>query len=46
MKRPNILVLFGDQERYCLDDPDCRAANHRRLAERGVTFTQAFTTCP
>jgi len=44
--RPNVLIVFSDQERYIpLGDAPSRPAQ-RRLASEGVTFTNAFCTTP
>src|SRR5919202_2994253 len=50
MNRPNILVLMADQLRSDVlgvnGSTICRTPNLDRLAQAGVTFTRAYTTCP
>lgn len=49
-KRPNVLVLFTDQQRFdalgCCGNPQVRTPNLDRLAASGVRFTQACTSTP
>ena len=46
-KRPNIVVLFTDDQRFdtigALGHPEVRTPNMDRLVRRGVTFTHACT---
>jgi arylsulfatase A-like enzyme len=48
--RPNLLVLMADQFRSDLlgvnGSTSCRTPTLDRLAEEGVSFTRAYTTCP
>src|SRR5918992_802356 len=46
--KPNILFFLFDDMRYegVIDNPAVLPKTKRRLAEAGVTFTQAFTTTP
>lgn len=50
MPRPNILLILTDQQSAtamsCAGNPWLRTPNLDRLAERGVRFTNAYTTCP
>ncbi len=50
MARPNILLLFTDQQRHdtihALGNPVIRTPNLDRLATEGVAFTNAFTPSP
>lgn len=50
MERPNILLLFCDQLRFdaiaANGNRQVRTPNIDRLAARGVTFTNAYSTCP
>ena len=50
MKRPNILCIFSDQQRYntlgCTGNAIIQTANLDRLAQEGVCFEQAFSSCP
>lgn len=45
-RRPNLLFLITDQERYPRDWPegwaDANLPNHKRLADTGLTFTRHF----
>lgn len=45
-RKPNLLIIITDQERYPQHWPtdwaDTYLPNRRRLAEHGLTFTQAF----
>jgi len=44
-ERPNILIVMTDQEQAAVVDPahPCHTPHATRLAEQGVTFTQAYT---
>jgi arylsulfatase A-like enzyme len=48
--KPNILFIFSDQHRphamSCYGDPNIETPNLDRLAEEGVLFTNAYSTCP
>ena len=50
MKRPNIIVLFSDQQRWdtlgCYGQPLLVSPNLDRLAKEGVKFENAFTCQP
>ena len=50
MDRPHILIIMTDQHRPdCLSlagHPIVRTPNLDRLAERGTSFSRAYTTCP
>ena len=45
-KRPNILILFTDDQRFstlnALNNPEVRTPNMDRLMRKGTTFTRAF----
>src|SRR5512135_3232286 len=45
-KKPNLLILITDQERYPQHWPDgwadANLPNRKRLSDRGLTFTRAF----
>src|SRR5438046_10135109 len=45
-KRPNILILFTDDQRFstlhALNNPEVRTPNMERLMRQGTTFTHAF----
>jgi len=45
-KRPNILILFTDDQRFstlnALNNPEVRTPNMDRLMRQGTTFTHAF----
>lgn len=49
-RRPNVLILFPDQLRWCsvgcYGDPMIRSPHIDRLAAEGVRFTHAFTNFP
>jgi len=49
-KQPNILFLMTDQQRFdtiaALGNTDIYTPNYDRLVRRGLTFTQAYSTCP
>jgi len=49
-KRPNIVVLLGDQLRAqavgCLGDEQARTQHIDRLASEGVTLTNTFANTP
>lgn len=48
--RPNVLFIMTDQQRFdtisALGNKDIYTPNLDRLVRRGVTFTQAYSTCP
>ena len=48
--RPNILFIMTDQQRFdtiaALGNPDIYTPNLDGLVRRGVTFTQAYASCP
>ena len=50
MTRPNIVFIFSDQQRYntlgCTGNPVIHTPAFDRLAEEGVLFRQAFSSCP
>ncbi len=49
-EQPNILFVMTDQQRFdtiaALGNRHIYTPNLDRLVERGVTFTQAYSTCP
>ena len=49
-RRPNVLLLFTDQHRLsgvgCYGPTPCRTPHIDRLADAGVRFETAYTTCP
>ncbi len=49
-KKPNIIFIFSDQQRYntmgCIGNPVIQTPAFDRLAEEGVLFRQAFSSCP
>ena len=49
-QQPNVLFLMTDQQRFdtiaALGNPHIYTPNLDRLVERGVTFTQGYSTCP
>jgi len=49
-EQPNILFVMTDQQRFdtiaALGNPHIYTPNLDRLVARGVTFTQAYSTCP
>lgn len=49
-KQPNILFIMCDQYRYdaigALGNPNVKTPNIDRLVKRGVTFDNAYSTCP
>ena len=49
-KQPNILFIMTDQQRFdtiaSLGNPHIYTPHMDRLVRRGVTFTQAYSTCP
>jgi len=45
-ERPNILVVFSDQEQALYDRPGLNTPNRQRLMERGVWFPNTFCTTP
>lgn len=48
--RPNVLFVMTDQQRFDtiagLGNPLIHTPNFDRLVRRGMTFTNAYTTCP
>lgn len=48
--QPNVLFVMTDQQRHdtieALGNSTIRTPNLDRLVERGVTFTNAYSTCP
>ena len=50
MSRPNILFIMTDQQRFdtiaALGNPGIYTPNLDRLVRRGITFRQAYSTCP
>jgi len=46
MSRPNILLVFSDQEQSPALTGDLDLPHREQLAARGVTFTHAFCTTP
>lgn len=50
MNRPNILHIFVDQQRFdtihALNNPIIKTPNLDRLVKNGVSFSNAYTTCP
>ena len=48
--RPNVLFIMTDQQRFdtiaALGNPHIYTPNFDRLVRRGVTFTNAYSTCP
>ena len=50
MTRPNVLFLMTDQQRFdtiqALGNSRIRTPNLDRLVSRGVSFTNAYSTCP
>lgn len=49
-EKPNIIFVFSDQQRYntmgCVGNPVIQTPAFDRLAEEGVLFKQAFSSCP
>jgi arylsulfatase len=49
-RQPNILYIMTDQQRFdtitALGNKDIYTPNFDRLVRRGVTFTNAYSTCP
>ena len=49
-KKPNILLLFTDQQRFdalrCSGNEEILTPNMDAFAETGTRFTRAFTPCP
>jgi len=47
---PNVLFIMTDQQRAdtiaALGNPDIYTPNYDRLVRRGITFTNAYSTCP
>ncbi|MDQ8192822.1 sulfatase-like hydrolase/transferase [Coraliomargarita sp. SDUM461004] len=50
MARPNILFILTDQQRYdtisALGNEHIHTPNFDRLVRKGVSFTNAYSTCP
>ena len=50
MKKPNILLVFTDQQRFdtieALGNPVIKTPVLNSLVENGITFTRAYTPCP
>ncbi len=50
MERPNILLVFTDQQRFdtieALGNPVIKTPVLNKLVENGITFTRAYTPCP
>lgn len=50
MKKPNIVVVYTDQQRYdtlgCNGNPTIRTPNLDRLASEGTNFHQSHVACP
>lgn len=50
MSKPNILFIFSDQQRYnalgCTGNSTVRTPAIDRLADDGIVFDQAFSSCP
>ncbi|MDC7232500.1 MAG: sulfatase-like hydrolase/transferase, partial [Spirochaetales bacterium] len=50
MKKPNILYLMCDQFRFdcisALGNDKIRTPNLDRLVKRGVSFSNAYSSCP
>ena len=50
MKHPNVLYIMTDQQRFdtiaALGNSDIYTPNFDRLVRRGLSFTQAYSTCP
>ncbi|MFO7955669.1 MAG: sulfatase-like hydrolase/transferase [Candidatus Brocadiia bacterium] len=50
MNKPNIILFFTDQHRLsalgCYGETPCQTPNIDRLAEEGVRFETAYTSCP
>lgn len=50
MTKPNILYIFSDQQRYsalaCNGNPIIQTPNFDRLAQEGVAFDEAVSSCP
>lgn len=50
MKKPNIVYVFADQLRYtalaCNGNPDIQTPMFDRLAQEGMVFDEAFSSCP
>lgn len=48
--QPNILYIMTDQQRFdtiaALGNEDIYTPNYDRLVRRGITFTNAYSTCP
>ncbi len=50
MKKPNILLVFTDQQRFdtieALGNPIIKTPVLNSLVENGTAFTRAYTPCP
>lgn len=50
MKKPNILLVFTDQQRFdtieALGNPVIKTPVLNKLVENGIAFTRAYTPCP
>ena len=50
MRQPNVLFIMTDQQRFdtisSLGNSDIYTPNYDRLVQRGITFTNAYSTCP
>jgi arylsulfatase len=50
MSQPNILFIMTDQQRFdtiaALGNTNIYTPNYNRLVRRGLTFTNAYSTCP
>src|SRR5437868_15212888 len=48
--RPDILFIMTDQQRFdtiaALGNPDVYTPNMDRLVRRGISFSNAYATCP
>ena len=50
MDQPNVLFIMTDQQRFdtiaALGNSHIYTPNYDRLVRRGITFTNAYSTCP
>lgn len=50
MKKPNIIFVFADQLRYdslgCSGNSVVKTPNIDKLAEQGIVYDKAFSSCP
>ena len=50
VRRPDILFIMTDQQRFdtiaALGNSDIYTPNMDRLVRRGITFSNAYATCP